>query len=326
MKDFSVAVYTRSGSLPQMTCSDLFHSVQLFQLYERTPRHRPYMVVAQDGDGHVVSHLLAVTRYRWSFLPPYIYVHCYVFGEGEYVDDCSIPQAQLFGAMLNALTEKMSRRVLYVEFANLGQKMFGYREFRQAGFFPVHWMSIHNSLHSKPPEARLSERMLRRIHKGEERGVSTEEVTSEENLDMFMHLLNSHNRLKPRHYIPDKHFFSGLMAMQGARLFVTRYKGKTIGCCACVYTGGNAYYWYSAALRKTYIHLHPDTLTLWGAIRHAYEHGYAHIIFLDVGLPFRRNPFREFILRFGGKPVSTYRWFRINISWLNRLFSFIYRD
>lgn len=325
MKDFSVAVHTRSANLPPMECSDLFHSVQLFQLYEQTPRHRPYMVVVSDG-GRVVAHLLAVTRYRWSWLPPYIYVHCHVFGDGEYAADCDTPQAQLFGMMLNALTEKMSRRALYIEFANLSQKMFGYREFRQAGFFPVHWMSIHNSLHSKPPEARLSERMLRRIHKGEERGVTTTEVSTSEELDDFMHLLRKHNRLKPRRYIPDARFFSGLMGMQGARLFVTRYKGKTIGCCACVYTSGNAYYWYSAALRKSYIHLHPDTLTLWGAIRHAYEHGYAHIKFLDVGLPFRRNPFREFILRFGGKPVSTYRWFRVNIGWGNRLLSYIYRD
>jgi hypothetical protein len=47
---------------------------------------------------------------------------------------------------------------------------------------------------------------------------------------------------------------------------------------------------------------------------------------MDVGLPFRKNSFREFILSFGGKPVSTVRWFRCSIRWINGLLSWIYRD
>jgi hypothetical protein len=45
-----------------------------------------------------------------------------------------------------------------------------------------------------------------------------------------------------------------------------------------------------------------------------------------VGLPFRKNTFRDFILRFGGKPVSTFRWFRCSIRWINSLLKWIYRD
>ena len=47
---------------------------------------------------------------------------------------------------------------------------------------------------------------------------------------------------------------------------------------------------------------------------------------MDVGLPFKRNRFREFILGFGGKPVSVYRWFRCNVRWINRVLSWLYRD
>lgn len=324
MKDLRVDIYTSGGDIPDMECLNLFHSRRLFDLYERTPRHRPYMVVARGGGGRVLAHLLAVARYRWSLFPPYLYVHCYVSGEGEYAE--GVERAELFGAMLQALTAKMRRRALYVEFANLGSKMFGYREFKRAGYFPVRWMSIHNSLHSKPPEERLSERAMRRVRRGERKGVATSEVASEADMAAFTALLRRHNRLKPRRYIPGDGFFRGLIDSRCGRLLLTRYKGRAIGCCACVYSEGNAYLWYMASLRKTYIKLHPDTLTLWAAIRHAHEHGCAHIFFLDVGLPFRRDPFREFILSFGGKPVSTYRWFRVTVGWLNSLFSFIYRD
>lgn len=325
MNDLQIVIYTNSETLPEMSCHNLFHSIRLFRLYEQTPRHKPYMVVAQTAGGKVVGHMMAVTRFRWSWLPPYIYMHCHVFGEGEY-EDCGIPAEELFDRMLGTLTKKMRHRVLYTEFSNLSVKMFGYKSFRRHDYFPVHWMSIHNSLHNKEPEERLGERTLRHIRNAEAKGVTTTEVASEADFQAFIHLLRRHNRLKPRHYIPDNSFFKGLMQTDSARLFLTRYKTHPVGCCACVYSEGNAYLWYIASLRKTYLPLHPDTVTVWAAIRDAYNRGYDHIYFMDVGLPFQKNPFREFILRFGGKPVSTYRWFHIYSEWINRVFAWIYRD
>ena len=325
MKDYQIAIYTKSGSLPTMSCRNFFHSSVLFRLYEQTPRHKPYMVVAQSDDGKVLAHLMAIIRYRWSIFPPYIYSHCRVFGEGDYeVGD--IPEETLFAAMIEALCKKMRHKVLYMEFSHLSSKMFGYKVFRQHGFFPVHWMSIHNSLHSKSPEEWVSARTLSHIQHAEERGVETVIVKSEQDFLDFTQLLRRHNLLKPRKFTPDAKFFHGLMQTENASLFLTRHHGHAIGCCACVYSGGNAYLWYSASLRKTYIKFHPDIMNIWAAIQNAYQKGLCHIYFMDVGLPFRRNPFRDFILRFGGKPVSTYRWFLIYSDWLNRLFSWIYRD
>lgn len=72
--------------------------------------------------------------------------------------------------------------------------------------------------------------------------------------------------------------------------------------------------------------LHPDTMAVWNAIQYAYEHNYNHIYFMDVGLPWHRNPFREFILSFGGKPVSKYRWFRFYSHTINKILSWLYKD
>lgn len=65
---------------------------------------------------------------------------------------------------------------------------------------------------------------------------------------------------------------------------------------------------------------------MWKALNYAHEHHYGHMFFMDVGLPWRRNPFRDFILSFGGKPVSTYRWFRFSISWVNSLLRWLHRE
>ena len=150
-------------------------------------------------------------------------------------------------------------------------------------------------------------------------------VSTEEDFKAFSKLLRHHNILKPKRYIPDDIFFRQMMASGDGRLFVTKYHGKVIGCSACAYSNGNAYLWYSAFRRKTYIHLHPDVMTIWDTMKDAYDRGFQHMCFMDVGLPFSKNPFREFILRFGGKEQSTYRWFRFSIKWVNKLLAWIYR-
>ena len=325
MTDLRTAVYEHEAELPDMECVNFFHSKTLFHVYACTPRMKPYMVVVSTPEGRVVNHLVGVLRFRAILFPPFLYAHCTVVGEGEY-SDASLDREELFGMMLYALTKKVRNRAFYIECSHLGAKMFGYRRFRLGGFFPVHWMKIHNSLHSLPPTERVSEKFARRIRRSIAKGVATTEVSGEEELRLFAKLLRKHNRLKPKRYIPDVAFFREIAKTANCKLFVTKFRKHIIGCCACVYSGREAYLWYAASLRKTYMKLHPDTLTTWHAIDWAYRHGYDHISFMDVGLPFQKNPYREFILQFGGKPVSTYRWFRFSLRWLNGLLSWIYRD
>ncbi len=324
MSDYAARIYTSPSSFPQGLLTDnFFHSPQFFMLCRNTPRQKPYMITVERPDGHVVAQLLAVVRYRSSWLPPYLYRHCRVLGEGIYADDGM--KQKLFSVMLRALTERLGRWILYIEFSNLSQKMMGYGDFRDCGFFPVRWMSIHNSLHSHTPEERISEQMLQRINQSYERGVVTDEVQTDTDFHAFMKLLRRHNWTKPKRYIPADEFFRGLQGEHG-QLFLTRYHGRVVGCSAVVYSQRQAYLWYAAYRRKSYARLRPDMLTIWHAIKTSYEQGCEHIFFMDVGLPFQKNVFRDFILSFGGKPTSTYRWFRCSIGWINKIFSWFYRD
>jgi len=327
MNEPVVQIITREELLPELDDSNFFHSRQLFRIARLTPRQKPYMAVAQTADGRVLAHLLAIVRYRASLLPPYLYMHCRIIGEGVYsYSHGDYTASGLFGMMIDALNSKLVSRMLYMEVSNLSQKMFAYKELKQRQFFPVHWMSIHNSLHSHTPEERISEKLQKRIDSAYVKGVITDEVKDNADFKAFMKLLKHHHWLKPKRYIPDEKFFEAVRQGGFGRLAVTRYHGHIIGCSAVVFSQQNAYLWYTAFRRKSYAKLHPDELTLWHAIKDAHSRGCRHICFLDVGLPFSRNPFREFILRFGGKPVSTYRWFRCSIRWINTLLSWIYRN
>jgi hypothetical protein len=297
------------------------------ELCERTPRQKPLMAVVSDSEGKVVAHMLAIVYYRRTWLPPFLYINVRVMGEGVYhMKDDELNEQLLFGLMAEAITERMQNRALYIEFSHLSQKMFGYKELKRMGFFHVKWMNIHNSLHSRTPEERITDRQMRRIELAKERGAITKLVETEDEFKAFSKLLRRHNWLKPRRYLPVDEFFRGMMKSQRCRLFITTFHEKVIGCCACVYSDGDLYLWYSASRRKSFAPLHPNAVTIWNAIKHAHQEGMQHFRFIDVGLPFRRNPYRDFILSFGGKEVTGFRWFRISIRWVNALASWLWRE
>ena len=327
MSELSVNIYTKESHLPKgLHEENIFHSTRYFKLAKKTPRLKPYLVTIETADGTIAAQMLAMVRYRSSLFPPYLYRHCMITGEGVYHPDYDEQRATLFSMMLEKLTAKIGRWTLYLEVSHLSNKMFAYKQLRELHYFPVRWNSIHNSLHSRLPEERINERLQRRINQAYERGVITDEVKSEDDFKAFIKLLRHHNWLKPKRYIPADEFFRGLYKSDSGQLYVTRYHGHIIGCSAIVYSENQAYLWYSAFRRKSYVFLHPAEVTIWHAIKDSHAKGYEHIFFMDVGLPFRTNAFREFILSFGGKPTSSYRWFHCTIGWINSMLSWFYRD
>ena len=323
-KPFRVSIITHSEDLPPMTSDSFFHSTDLFRIVEKTPGQLPYMVIVWREE-KIVAHMLATLRRRGAWIPPYLFTQGRVYGEGEYAE--GEDKNVLFELMLKAITRKLLRRLcLYIEFSDLSQKMFGYRVLRSEGYFPVQWMEIHNSLHSLSPQERINEKMLQRIEHANESGVQSKEVETEEEFNSFYRLLHHFFSLKIRRYLPPKKMFELLSDSGHVRLFVTTYKNKVIGGSCCVYSKNNVYLWYMASKRKSHPTLHPSAVTLWGAITHAAAQKRWHIYFMDVGLPFKKNRYRDFILRFGGKEVGTYRWFRFSLPWLNKFIGWFYRE
>ena len=307
-----------------MTCSSFFHSTELFRIVEKTPGQQPFMVIVRRGNT-VVAHMLATLRRRGSLVPPYLFSQGRVYGEGEYVE--GEDKDALFELMLKAITRKLRRKMcLYIEFSDLSQKMFGYRILRNEGYFPIQWMEIHNSLHSLSPKERINEKTLQRIERAHEAGVISQKVQTDEEINSFSRLLSRFFSLKVRRYLPPKKMFELLHTTGNGRLFVTKHKNKVIGGSCCIYSKNNVYLWYMASKRKSHPTLYPSAVTIWGAITDAYEQEKWHIYFMDVGLPFKKNRYRDFILSFGGKEVGTYRWFRFSLPWLNRLIGWFYRE
>ncbi|MDD6552192.1 MAG: GNAT family N-acetyltransferase [Prevotellaceae bacterium] len=325
MMDITVRIIDKQEDLPPLRDEELFHSLDYFKVAAASPLTTPLMAVAFNEEGEAMAHLLAVIRIRHTWVPPLLFRQARIYGKGVYGEGAD--EEYVFGLMLHALTKELKRRFcMMIEISDICPKMFGYRMFRRCGYFAMKWQEVYNSLHSMVPKERLTEKADQKILKAAELGVSTTETTDPKEIRQFYKLLRGFYRLRLRRVLPPLEQIQQLQAEDHAHVFVTRFKGKIIGGCVCAYSGDDAFLWYLASTKKRYVMLHADYMTVWTAIVDSWQKGYRHIRFLDVGLPWRRNPFREFILGFGGKPVARYRWFRFNIPWINGFFRWWYRE
>ena len=325
-----LTTYRAGNDIPPLPGNDTFHSTALFHIYEATPGYAPILIVA-SLEGKPVAKLLATIRSSVRLFPPALIKRCEVFGTGEYFAE-GIDREAIFSDMLQRLTDEALRKAFLIEFRNLPDARFGYRCFRVNRYFPISWMRVRNSLHNVAhAEDRFSPSRIRQIKKGLKNGAEVREARNAEEVERFAHMLHHIYSWKIRRHFPSREFFHQLIKHsinndeQQNRIFIVLHKHKIIGGSACVYSGDNAYLWFSGGMRKTHALLYPGVLAVWKALADAKERGYRHLEFIDVGLPFQKHSYREFVLRFGGKQISTRRWFRFRWKWLNWVLNWIYR-
>lgn len=322
-----LTTYYRGMEIPDFQGKNTFHSKELFQIYEETPGYTPFLIVASK-EGIPVARLLAVIRKSIRLFPPSFIKRCEVFGTGEYLVE-EQERESIFGEMLEHLTTEVMRNSFLIEFRNLENTMFGYKYFRANNYFSINWLRVRNSLHNSiNVETRFSPSRLRQVKKGLKNNAVVEEAHTVEEIRDFSHMLHNVYSSRIRKHFPNVTFFhhmdTRLINSNRGKIFIVHYKDKIIGGAACIYSEDNAYLWFSGGMRKTYALQYPGILAVWKALTDAQANGYRHMEFMDVGLPFKKHGYRDFVLRFGGKQSSTRRWFRFRWQWLNNLLTKIY--
>lgn len=323
-----MTTYYRGKDIPDLPGRNTFHSKELFLIYEATPGYSPVFIVASE-QGKPVAKLLAGIRTKFKLFPPSIFKRCEIYGIGEFLTE-NLDKEAVFREMLEHLTTEVLRNAFLIEFRNLESPMFGYKSFRDNHYFPINWLRVRNSLHScNQAESRISPSRLRQIRKGLANGATLKEAQTPEEINNFARMLLRVYRTRIRKHFPDIRFFMHLeqilLHTEKAKVYLVLNKEKRIiGGSVCIFSGENAYLWFSGGMTKTYATLYPGVLAVWAALKNAFDLGYQHLEFMDVGLPFRKHGYRHFVLRFGGKQSSTRRWYRVRWKWLNKLLIKIY--
>lgn len=321
--------YYHGKDIPELPGRDIFHSKDLFLFYESIPDYTPVLIMA-TSQGKPIAKLLAVIRKNAHFFPSSFFRRCEVYGTGEYLgDENDISREETFSYMLEHLTNEAFRHAFFIEFRNLNNALDGYKYFRTNNYFAMNWLRVRNSLHRVDEvEEMFSPSRIRQVKKALNNGAEVLESSSIEEIKEFSAMLHKIYSYRIRRFFPGIEFFqqvnTWLIRENLAKIFIIKYKGKIIGGSSVLYSGDNAYLWFSGGMTKRYAHLYPGVLAVWAALTDAKANGYRHMEFMDVGLPFRKHGYRSFVLRFGGKQSSTRRWFRIRWNLLNRFLIFFH--
>lgn len=320
-----LTTYYQSKDIPELPGDNTFHSKALFTVYENTKGYTPLMIVATEN-GEVLGKVLAAIRRKVTyFIIPTFLKKCEIYGIGEYFcEETLIPM--LFNEILQHLTIEALRSSFMIEFRNLNSPLEGYKVFRDNNYFPINWLRVRNNLQTEEPlDSFFSQSRVRQIKKGLKNGAVVKEATTKEEIDQFSRMLRKIYTTHIRRHYPSIEFFQHIkenlsdIHNKRATFYIVTYKGKIIGGSACAFSGKNAYLWFSGGMSKTYVLQSPGILAVWKALEDTKEKGYEHLEFMDVGLPFKRHSYREFVLRFGGNQSSTRRWFQFKWKWLNKL-------
>lgn len=324
-----IELYNKGEVPPEFDGTAPFHSVTLFHIFEKTQGVEPVLLMAYDDDGNPIGRLLGVIKNKYKWFPPFYFKLCSVYGLGDYFNPNKILQEEVFTELLKKLIDALNSRCFVIEFRNLESPLFAYRQFRRNGFFPVAWLRIYNSLHNKTPLERLSKQYKSYVRKALKNGAVAQIANTEEDLDQTLLFFNKYFASRSGRYFPNTHFFKQVYSLNEKRenlqVFYVKYLDKIIGGSICFFYEKRAYLLFSCGLRKSYPLQHPGIMAVWEAINYAHKHNYDHFEFLDAGMTAKRQiGYLRFILNFGGKQMSSRRWYRVSWRWLNKILEKIY--
>lgn len=325
---YSVKAYYRKQDLPPLEEVNFFHYPSSFDWYDHTPAYQPLMLVAYDNERPVAA-LFAILVRTNRFLHHSLFKRCIVSQQPAFFDK-ELPQIELFELLITHLVNEVKRKVFLIRYENLGNTIFGYKGFRENQFFSVKWINIRNSLQRRRKIGdQLFPSRKNQVNKALKKGLTMEELESDNHLPEIYQLIKNTNQKKIRRRFPPytyfENFFHHYIKTGKGKILLTRFQGKIIGGAILGFEKNEyvycLYYWGKS---KRYKLLYPTIFTIYSAMKQAEEEGFHYFDFMDVSFLNKNTGRARFLLQFGGKQKATRRWYRLNWGLLNFFANRIY--
>ena len=128
-----LSTYRKGNAIPPLPGTNIFHSTELFHVFEMTRGYEPLLIVAYIGN-RPVGKLLAVIRKSMRLFPPAIIKRCEIYGTGEYFDE-EQNKEDLFGEMLEHLTNEVLCKIVPHRVPQLGKSAIRIQSFQKEQLF-----------------------------------------------------------------------------------------------------------------------------------------------------------------------------------------------
>lgn len=319
---YHIKTYYSKEEVPKLKEIHFFHFTSSFDWYKNISYYKPLMFVVYRDEKPVAAMFALVMRINRLFHGS-AFKRCYVSQQPVFYEKKkNINKIDVFNLLVAEMLKEIGNKVFFIEFRNLGDPVFGYKGFRENGFYSVKWINVCNSLQKKRNVwNQLSATRKNQVNKARRKGVTIEEVTEEEKLPEIYRLIEKaknwqvSNRFPPLQYF--ENFFSHYVSTGKGKILITRYKEKIIGGIILGFEKDKAVVLYYWSKEKSYKALHPSVFTITSAMQLAESDGYKYFDFMDAGYLNPKTGKPRFLLQFGGKPRATRRWYRFNWKLFN---------
>ncbi len=319
--EYQVKTYYNKEELPPLNDVKFFHFVTSFDWNKNISYYKPLMFIVFRDNKPIASMFALIMRVNRFLYGSSLFKRCYISQQPSFfVED--INKIEIFDLLISSLVKEVENKVYFIEYRNLGDAVFGYKGFRENGFYSIKWINVRNSLQRKRKIwEQLSSTRRNQVNKAKRKGVVLEEVTSYEKLPEIYRLIDKSrnwkisNKFPPYQYF--ENFFNNYVADGKGKILISRYNEKIIGGIILGFEQKTVYVLYFWGKEKSYKLYYPTVFTIYSAMEMAEKEGYDYFDFMDSGYLNINAGKPRFLLQFGGKPKATRRWYRFNWRLLN---------
>ena len=318
--EYQVKTYYKKEDVPPLADVKFFHYVSSFDWNKNISYYTPLMLVVFRGDKPVASMFALIMRIN-RFLYGSVFKRCYISQQPAFFDN-DADKIEIFDLLISSLVKEVENKVFFIEYRNINDAVFGYKGFRENGFYSVKWINVRNSLQRKRKIwDQLSATRKNQVNKARRKGVTIEELTSYDKLREIYKLITKSknwkisNKFPPYQYFVN--FFHDYISEGKGKILISRYNEKIIGGIILGFEQKTVYVLYFWGKEKSHKTYYPTVFTLYSAMEMAEKEGYEFFDFMDSGYLNINAGKPRFLLQFGGKPKATRRWYRFNWRLLN---------
>lgn len=281
---------------------NIFHTPQMYEVYENTPRFEPFILVAKNEKGVIVGCLMSVIQREYVGLFGEFTTRSIVFG-GPLVENNN---ADIVGSLLSEYTKIVDSKVIYTQFRNLFDMSCFKPFFDKNGYKHEEHLDILLSLTISVDELaqNLHKERKRNIAIAEKEGLIFRVLDNDKDIaDVIDILKKTYHRVKvPMSY---EQLFINSKNILGANIkfFGAFHNGKMIAGQVRLCYKEMVYAWYAGS-DSEYFHKRPNDFLFWKVLLWSKENGYKVFDFGGAGRPNVPYGVRDYKLKFGGELVN----------------------
>jgi serine/alanine adding enzyme len=284
----------------------IFHTPEMYRVFEKTRRHRPAVLAALDADGEIAALMtpVEITTLAGPFRA--LTTRTISFGGPLVVTGPEAPDA--LAALLRSFKRDTGRTTLFTEFRNLSETSalgptLTACEFRHE---PHLNFLVDLTLDEQALFKRIKSSARRNIQKARRLGVTVSEAQDASDRGAGYEVLRDvYSRLRVP--LPDQSIFDAAHEVLGPlgryRMVLAKIDEQTIGVMCLLLYKDVVYYWYTGTLRE-HAECRAGDLLVWHAIELGHARGCRLLDFGGAGKPDEPYGVRDFKAKYGGSLVD----------------------